>query len=662
MLLGAEALSSNTMNQLCKVCGEPAAGFHFGAFTCEGCKSFFGRTYNNLSQVHECKNGGQCVINKQNRTSCKACRLRKCLMVGMSKSGSRYGRRSNWFKIHCLLQEQAAYNGGPMQQVARTAITPTLQDGSLPFVSQQLRDALSQQQQQQQDGGTGPPPSRPPLPPLPGVSELHQAAAMQSSFSNQQLNAVERRLQEEALAAIARNQARIPQGTQDLESQYRLLEAFRRSQETMRRNSDLESFRRVIELDSLRRNQDMETIDVLRQMGPEMEARIGPLALLEWERKIRENSRRSDADITLERKSTPADVIKNFTQDEMRHSATNQKIDNCISEAEVVSTVKDEDIKIEFDCTKPISETKEDHANKQHCGSPGIKLYERKPDAILISEEERLSFLKAASSPSHTFQRDPVSAVSNASPVVSSSSNSATRIIPPSADALYSSLNNNNNLFPFAAYPPFWPSMLQFPPLAKFYPPFAGNLPSPPIEAFKNLGFPIHKPTSSRSPQNGPPREDAFNKKRFLDAVLQVQRGSPSPAKVELPSSSVKRRASPTESPSPTPLGPHDQPMDLTIRRKRKMDKREIMYKPGEDDYDEEIEGLLQGVQMEDTWKKREETIEDIWRKREEGKIEEKEKVDETWQKSEELKMEEITEVPLKFMKLADSPGETLII
>lgn len=44
----------------------------------------------------------------------------------MSKSGSRYGRRSNWFKIHCLLQEQqqkngaqpgnpAATNGGSMQ-------------------------------------------------------------------------------------------------------------------------------------------------------------------------------------------------------------------------------------------------------------------------------------------------------------------------------------------------------------------------------------------------------------------------------------------------------------------------------------------------------------------------------------------------------------------
>lgn len=30
------------------------------------------------------------------------------MLVGMSKSGSRYGRRSNWFKIHCLLAEQQA--------------------------------------------------------------------------------------------------------------------------------------------------------------------------------------------------------------------------------------------------------------------------------------------------------------------------------------------------------------------------------------------------------------------------------------------------------------------------------------------------------------------------------------------------------------------------
>lgn len=102
-------------------------------------QSFFGRSYNNLGSISECKNNGECVINKKNRTACKACRLRKCLLVGMSKSGSRYGRRSNWFKIHCLLQEQqqaaaqaaaAAQNhqsqqsGGPNQQQNQSRKTP----------------------------------------------------------------------------------------------------------------------------------------------------------------------------------------------------------------------------------------------------------------------------------------------------------------------------------------------------------------------------------------------------------------------------------------------------------------------------------------------------------------------------------------------------------
>ena len=108
-------------NQLCRVCEEPAAGFHFGAFTCEGCKSFFGRTCNNQSVIQECKNNYQCVVDKKNRTACKACRLRKCLLVGMSKSGSRYGRRSNWFKIHCLMQQNI---NGQQQPAAKKASPP----------------------------------------------------------------------------------------------------------------------------------------------------------------------------------------------------------------------------------------------------------------------------------------------------------------------------------------------------------------------------------------------------------------------------------------------------------------------------------------------------------------------------------------------------------
>ena len=116
-------------NQLCRVCEEKAAGFHFGAFTCEGCKSFFGRFCNNQTNIPDCKNNYECVVDKRNRTACKACRLRKCLAVGMSKSGCRYGRRSNWFKIHCLMQKKPA----AAQQKAAAAVTamPPLRPSSL---------------------------------------------------------------------------------------------------------------------------------------------------------------------------------------------------------------------------------------------------------------------------------------------------------------------------------------------------------------------------------------------------------------------------------------------------------------------------------------------------------------------------------------------------
>ncbi|XP_075162257.1 knirps [Haematobia irritans] len=133
------------MNQTCKVCGEPAAGFHFGAFTCEGCKSFFGRSYNNLSSISECKNNGKCIIDKKNRTTCKACRLRKCYTVGMSKGGSRYGRRSNWFKIHCLLQEQQQQAVEAASKAAANGGSASANAGS-PFGDMAAAAAAAQQQ------------------------------------------------------------------------------------------------------------------------------------------------------------------------------------------------------------------------------------------------------------------------------------------------------------------------------------------------------------------------------------------------------------------------------------------------------------------------------------------------------------------------------------
>lgn len=157
------------MNQQCKVCGEPAAGFHFGAFTCEGCKSFFGRSYNNLSSISECKNNGECIINKKNRTACKACRLRKCLLVGMSKSGSRYGRRSNWFKIHCLLQEQQQHHQQQQAQAHAQANQQNQNQGNPMHMKQPQRTPPPQHPLSL--GFLGSQPFAPPLMHLPKTKE-----------------------------------------------------------------------------------------------------------------------------------------------------------------------------------------------------------------------------------------------------------------------------------------------------------------------------------------------------------------------------------------------------------------------------------------------------------------------------------------------------------
>lgn len=69
-------------------------------------QSFFGRACNKSQTIPECKKNNKCVINKNTRTTCKACRLTKCIQVGMSKGGSKFGRRSNWFKINFLLEEK----------------------------------------------------------------------------------------------------------------------------------------------------------------------------------------------------------------------------------------------------------------------------------------------------------------------------------------------------------------------------------------------------------------------------------------------------------------------------------------------------------------------------------------------------------------------------
>ncbi|XP_058149283.1 estrogen receptor beta isoform X2 [Dasypus novemcinctus] len=75
----------------CAVCSDYASGYHYGVWSCEGCKAFFKRSIQGHND-YICPATNQCTIDKNRRKSCQACRLRKCYEVGMVKCGSRRER------------------------------------------------------------------------------------------------------------------------------------------------------------------------------------------------------------------------------------------------------------------------------------------------------------------------------------------------------------------------------------------------------------------------------------------------------------------------------------------------------------------------------------------------------------------------------------------
>ncbi|KAM9515116.1 LOW QUALITY PROTEIN: nuclear receptor subfamily 1 group I member 3 [Guaruba guarouba] len=79
---GADA--EPAVEKVCAVCGDHATGYHFHVMTCEGCKGFFRRSINKGVQF-TCPFSRSCPVTKAKRRQCQACRLQKCLDVGMRK-------------------------------------------------------------------------------------------------------------------------------------------------------------------------------------------------------------------------------------------------------------------------------------------------------------------------------------------------------------------------------------------------------------------------------------------------------------------------------------------------------------------------------------------------------------------------------------------------
>ncbi|XP_029453983.1 estrogen receptor beta [Rhinatrema bivittatum] len=102
--------SSKRDTHFCAVCSDYASGYHYGVWSCEGCKAFFKRSIQGHND-YICPATNQCTIDKNRRKSCQACRLRKCFEVGMMKCGTRRERcgyriirhqRHSEDQMHCV--------------------------------------------------------------------------------------------------------------------------------------------------------------------------------------------------------------------------------------------------------------------------------------------------------------------------------------------------------------------------------------------------------------------------------------------------------------------------------------------------------------------------------------------------------------------------------
>jgi len=75
-------------DKICEVCSDAASGYHYGVYSCEGCKAFFKRSTQGDIPMYVCPATNTCTIDKQRRKSCQSCRLMKCFNVGMTKTSN----------------------------------------------------------------------------------------------------------------------------------------------------------------------------------------------------------------------------------------------------------------------------------------------------------------------------------------------------------------------------------------------------------------------------------------------------------------------------------------------------------------------------------------------------------------------------------------------
>uniref|UniRef100_A0A0K0EXX1 Nuclear hormone receptor family member nhr-7 (inferred by orthology to a C. elegans protein) n=1 Tax=Strongyloides venezuelensis TaxID=75913 RepID=A0A0K0EXX1_STRVS len=82
----------------CAVCGDSPAKIHYGVLACFGCKGFFRRAVKEGKNKYVCRYNKNCNVDKYVRNSCRYCRFKKCLFVGMDPKSVRPNREQILFE------------------------------------------------------------------------------------------------------------------------------------------------------------------------------------------------------------------------------------------------------------------------------------------------------------------------------------------------------------------------------------------------------------------------------------------------------------------------------------------------------------------------------------------------------------------------------------
>ncbi|GAA56686.1 nuclear hormone receptor family member nhr-67 [Clonorchis sinensis] len=121
----------------CRVCKDHSSGKHYGIYACDGCAGFFKRSIRRNRQ-YACKNRtangtklstavGGCRVDKSHRNQCRACRLKKCLEVGMNRD-DQWEAAKEWgvvnFQSYWMFLGERAFDPWGVFEILKTSTTP----------------------------------------------------------------------------------------------------------------------------------------------------------------------------------------------------------------------------------------------------------------------------------------------------------------------------------------------------------------------------------------------------------------------------------------------------------------------------------------------------------------------------------------------------------